>query len=279
MLATVLALASSLTYGISDFLGGLMSRSVGLLTVLLVSQSCALVLLAAIALTTGGQPPGGSFMLLAALAGISETVGVAALYRGFAAGVMSIIAPVAATAPVVPAVAGLLLGELPTPIQGVGAVLAITGIVLTSRAHTAPSPSDRTAVSIAFGSLAALGFGSFYVAMDAASETNVTWALLGARLIAVAIIATAALITRPRPTARAADLPMLALIGGLIVGADAAYTVASTQGLLVVVAVLSSLHPLVTIGLARHYLHERLQPPQQVGVVLCLAGIIALSAT
>lgn len=287
MLAITLALASSLTYGVSDFLGGVKSRSVALLGVLLVSQGISLVLLAVIVLTLGGGPPGGTFLLFAALAGVSETVGVAALYRGLAVGVMSIVAPVAATAPVVPVVAGVFLGELPAPIQGAGIVLAVTGIVITSRARSTAEPAVATepapagagvAASVVFGLLAALGFGSFYVAMDAASEAGVPWALLVARLTAVAIFVVAYSITRSPLAVRGADVPVLALIGVLIVGADAMYAVASTLGLLGVVAVLSSLYPLVTIGLARLYLDERLGRFQQVGIALCLCGAVAVSA-
>ena len=85
MLAIALALGSSLAYGVSDFLGGLKSRSLPLLAVLLVSQGTALVLLAGVVVPFGEGPPGGSFVLYAAIAGLSETVGVAALYRGLAA--------------------------------------------------------------------------------------------------------------------------------------------------------------------------------------------------
>jgi uncharacterized protein (DUF486 family) len=46
VLAIVLALASSVVYGLSDFLGGLKSRSLALLIVLLVSQGTALAALA-----------------------------------------------------------------------------------------------------------------------------------------------------------------------------------------------------------------------------------------
>ena len=117
MLTLTLALEASFAYGISDFLGGLTSRSVAFLPVLLVSQGTALILLSIIVISRGEGPPDGAFLLYAAIAGLSETVGVAALYRGLAVGVMSIVAPMAAAAPVVPVVVGIVLGEFPTPIQ------------------------------------------------------------------------------------------------------------------------------------------------------------------
>jgi drug/metabolite transporter (DMT)-like permease len=93
-------------------------------------------------------------------------------------------------------------------------------------------------------------------------------------VVAVTLFAAAFLARRPggRP-----ELPALMAIGVLIVCADSLYAVASTEGLLSVVAVLSSLFPVVTIALARFYLHERLGRAQQAGVVIALSGVVALS--
>ncbi|MQA86655.1 MAG: EamA family transporter [Streptosporangiales bacterium] len=158
-------------------------------------------------------------------------------------------------------------------------MFAVVGIVLSSRARSAAGPvAGGVAASVVLGLLSAFGFGSFYVAMDAASEGGVPWALFVARLTAVVIFVVAASVIRSPLAVGRADFPVLALIGVLIVSADAMYAVASTLGLLGVVAVLSSLYPLVTIGLARLYLHERLARPQQLGIALCLCGAVALSA-
>lgn len=279
MLAIALALAASLAYGVSDFLGGRKSRSVPLLGVLLVSQAAALVLACGVVLAFGGAPPGGDFLLYAALAGLCETVGVAALYRGLAVGVMSIVAPIAATAPMVSVAVALALGELPGPIQGVGIALALAGIALTS--WTRPSgdrSGSRVASSVILGSLAAIGFGVFYVAIDAASEGSVPWALLIARLAAVTMFIAASAVRRAPLAVRRAGVPGIALIGALIVTADTLYAIASTKGLLSVVVVLSSLYPLATMGLARVYLHERLDRLQLLGVATCLCGVVAISA-
>jgi hypothetical protein len=75
MLPILLALASSVAYGISDFLGGLKGRSVPLLAVLLVSQATALVVLSVIVIAFDPNPPSGSFLAGIALAafGIAAT--------------------------------------------------------------------------------------------------------------------------------------------------------------------------------------------------------------
>jgi drug/metabolite transporter (DMT)-like permease len=279
MLAIALALGSSLTYGVSDFLGGLKSRSLPLLAVLLVSQGAALLVLAAFVIPFGAGPPDGSFLVYAALAGLAEALGVAALYRGLAVGVMSIVAPVAATAPVVAIVFGLALGEVPSPVQGAGIALAAFGIVLTScQADSANLGRPGAGASVVFGLLTALGFGGFYVAMDAASEGEIPWALLVARVTAVCAFVAAILVTRPRLAMRRADVPVVASIGLLIIGADSLYAAATTKGLLSVVVVLSSLYPIVTIALARAFLDERVERRQVAGIALCLCGVVAIAA-
>jgi drug/metabolite transporter (DMT)-like permease len=112
-----------------------------------VSQGTALVL-ASMIVVARGERPGGSFVLYAAIAGLSEAVGVAALYRGLAVGAMSIVALVGgAIAPVVPVLVGILLGEFPTPIHGAGIVLAVAEIAITSWGR-------RSADAVAAGGLA-----------------------------------------------------------------------------------------------------------------------------
>jgi drug/metabolite transporter (DMT)-like permease len=279
MLAIFLALGASLAWGVSDFLGGLKSRAFPLFLVLLISQGAALIVLAVLVLALGEPPPAGKFVLFAVLAGIGETIGVAALYRGLAIGVMSIVAPVAATAPVVPLVVGLALGEEPGTLQAAGIVLAVVGIVvMATRSRAADERGQAVGLSVLFGALCALGFGSFYVAMDAASEGEIQWALLFARATSVAVFLAVVALTRPTPVPRRSEVPVIAFIGLLIIAADAMYATASTKGVLGVVAALSTLYPIVTIALARVYLRELVEPRQRLGIALSLSGVVAISA-
>jgi drug/metabolite transporter (DMT)-like permease len=72
-------------------------------------------------------------------------------------------------------------------------------------------------------------------------------------------------------------LPQLGAIGLLDTGANTMFAIATTGGLLSLVAVLGGLFPIVTVALAYLLLHERLQPMQRVGVLLALAGIPLIS--
>src|SRR5690242_3638527 len=102
MAAVLLALAASASWGVSDFLGGLKTRSLNVLTVLAVSQPAGLALLAVVVLGRWTVPGGGLWILWAMLAGVGAAIGIGALYRGLAVGSMGIVAPITATAPLIP---------------------------------------------------------------------------------------------------------------------------------------------------------------------------------
>ena len=60
--------------------------------------------------------------------------------------------------------------------------------------------------------------------------------------------------------------------------ANVAFATAATLGLLSLVAVLSSLYPVVTVGLAHLGQGERLAAGQWLGVALALTGVILITA-
>ena len=90
------------------------------------------------------------------------------------------------------------------------------------------------------------------------------------------IFAAVALLVRP-PVRRPA-LPGLAGIGLLDTAANVSYAAATTAGLLSVVAVLSSLYPVVTVGLAHRRLGRAAGRLAAAGVVLALGGAALISA-
>jgi drug/metabolite transporter (DMT)-like permease len=274
----VIALGASISWGISDFLGGLQSRRFSAFSVLLVSQPIGAVLAFALAAVAAGEPlPAGDFAL-AAVAGASVLLGLAAFYHGMALGSISVVATVGALGVLVPVVGGLIQGEQPTAIQGVGAAVAIAAVVLVSRE---PDPEWRRAnrTAVGFGALAALGFGVFLLLIDRAAETDPVWAVAAARAGGVTLLAAAALYVRPSlPPARGAVLGALLAIGFFDILANSLFAVASTQGILPLVSVAGSLYAAVTVLLARVFLGERLAPSQRVGVVLALAGVGMIAA-
>jgi drug/metabolite transporter (DMT)-like permease len=215
------------------------------------------------------------------LAGLVGTVGIAAFYRGLAVGTMSIVAPIASTGAALPVVVGLINGERPSALQAIGIAVAIAGVMLAARepadSERARPEAARTALGLAL--VAAVGIGVTFVALDrATASAGVAWTVLVQRTVEVSLLAAAALVVRPAlPRGRPALLA-IAAVGLLDVSAQALFSIATTQGLLSVVSVLSSLYPAVTVLLARTVLHERVSRLQEAGVVAILAGVVAISA-
>ena len=128
----VLALCAAALWGTGDFFGGLAARRASVLTVLFWSQLAGLAGLVVWTAASGSARPGAG-SLFAAGAGVAGVVGLGCLYRGLAVGAMGIVAPISATSPIVPLVVDLARGRSPAPVQWVGIVFAIAGIVLVSR--------------------------------------------------------------------------------------------------------------------------------------------------
>jgi drug/metabolite transporter (DMT)-like permease len=69
------------------------------------------------------------------------------------------------------------------------------------------------------------------------------------------------------------DLPLVVVVGLADVGANLAFGLASTRGLVSVVGLLGSLYPVVTVLLAQVVHGERLGRLQAAGVVGALGGV------
>ncbi len=274
MTALLLAFASSVSWGIADFLGGLKSRRLPLLNVLLASQGVGLALIGTFMLVRWEPPPGGDFALWAVFSGVAGVTGLAAFYRGLAVGNMGVVAPISATAAVVPVVVGIASGDRPATVQYVGLVLALAGVVLASREEV----SGGTARGAGFAVVSALGFGLFFVGIDNASDADIGWAMVVNRITGVSLLLAAFALLRPPLAARRNDIPVLATVGTLDIGANALFALASTEGLVSLVSVLGSLYPLTTVALAAVVLGERPHRVAQIGVATALAGVVLIAA-
>jgi drug/metabolite transporter (DMT)-like permease len=279
VLAVTLAFASSLCWGLADFLGGLQSRRRPLLTVLLLAQVAAVALGVAFVAASGDAFPPLGPAALAFGAGLAGCLALAAFYRGLAIGTMSIVAPVSATGAAVPVLVGIASGERPRVLQLAGIALAMVGIVLAAREPGGAPPGRAVRASLGLALLAALGFGSFFVLIDrATADGGVPWSLLLVRVGEVALLGSLAAVRRPALPGAPRDAAALLLIGALDFAATALFALATTEGFLSVVSVVGSLYPAVTVVLARAVLAERVSRSQEAGVLVTLAGVAAISA-
>jgi uncharacterized membrane protein len=279
MLAVALGLSSSVCWGLADFLGGIQSRRVSVLAVLLVSQGAGLLAIGIGVAIAAPPAPGIGDLWPAAVAGLAGALALSAFYRALAIGTMSIVAPISATGAAVPVIVGIATGDRPSALQLAGILAAVIGVILASRELDEDQPAGSPgATSIVLALLAALGFGTFFVGMHDAADASVPWALLTARAASVGGVMVAVLAVRTPIPGEPRRLGSLALVGLLDAGANGLYAWGSTEGLLSVVAVLGSMYPVSTVLLARAVLGERVRRIQEAGIIVALAGVALIAA-
>lgn len=276
MLAIVLALSASASWGSADFLGGLTTKRLSILTVSAVSQFAGFLFTLTVVLVIQPGLPSSRVIGIGLLAGVIGTIGLAALYSGLALGPMGVVAPIAAMSGIVPVVVGLAEGERPAPIQLLGVALAIIGVILAAR-HRDESGARVHPRAVGLALIAAGMLGLLVVLLDAGGSTDPAWTVLLVRVGALSLLAVALLVRRPSFAMGRGQLGTLAAVGVMDNGANLLFVLAAQRGLLSLIAVLASLYPVATVLLARGVLHERLGRTQVVGVVMALSGVALIA--
>nr|WP_268875604.1 EamA family transporter [Mycolicibacterium rutilum] len=276
----VLALASALGYGISDFVGGIASRRVAALRVVLVSYPIAMVLLAVLAAVVGGDVSHGA-VLWGVLCGVSQAFGVWWFYAALGSGPISVVSPLTAILVAgIPVGVGLALGERPGLIAGIGVVVALVAVVLVSREvsdeDVRPHRFTATVAWLTVGS--GVAFGMNFVLIDQAPVEAKLWPLVFARMSATALVVLIALVSRNLRPPTGTPLKLAVLAAFLDVGANIAMLLALQASLLSLAGVLMSLYPAATVLLAILVLRERVSRWQAVGMVLALAAVAMIAA-
>jgi drug/metabolite transporter (DMT)-like permease len=288
-MSAVLALITSLMWGLADFGGGLLTRRMPALTVVVVSQALAAAVLGVIVVFTGGWSEWGPQLWFAAAAGVVGPVGMLAFYKALAQGPMGVVSPLASLSVVVPVGTGLALGEHPDWLQGVGIVVAIIGVLLAGGPELRGAPVQRQTIALTL--ISALGFGAVMALIEHASTTmpGLFLALFVQRVCNMAIGGAALYVGLKRGTpalpakgmgSRALwmAIPALAFVGLADVAANGTYVLATESGPVTVAAVLASLYPVVTALAARAVLHERLRVIQAAGAGIALFGTVLLAS-
>jgi drug/metabolite transporter (DMT)-like permease len=281
-----LALAAALVYGASDFLGGLASRRTSTISVVIWSQGLGLLLLAVVVPLAGGHAL-ASDVAWGAICGVAGAAAIALLYRGLAIGTMGIVSPISAVLGAsIPLIFGVALrGERPTWFAYAGiaaALLAVTCVSVSGHNDDDRVARERTGFfppGVTEALLAGIGFGAFFIALAQTRAEAGMIPLLAARVTSVALLVASGLIFGGPAAVRVARpaLPIVFFCGTLDMGANVLYVLAAHRGMLAIVAVLTSLYPAATVGLAAIVLRERLGRLQWIGVALALGGVAAIA--
>lgn len=276
----ILALVASVLLGVSDFLGGTLARKVPLITVLLLSQVVAtLIVLPRLfveSVFTQMEPA----LFWGVIGGIATAIAVSSLFKALAIGTMGVVAPITSLSVLVPVIVGLAGGDTFNWVVGAGLVLAVLGTIFASGPEVrrnAAHPNGVTPIMLAI--VAAVGFGVANLSVAMGSAFNVTTTLLSNSVVVLIIYGLAALVLRTAPVATGRPLVGIIAIGVLGLTASLCFALASLDGALSLVAVLASLYPVVTVLLGWKFLGERLLRVQVLGVIVVFVGIAAVAAT
>ena len=272
----VLAVASALAYGASDFIGGVGSRAHSVWQVVVVGQGAGAVAMLAAGLALPGDPAATDFAW-ALLAGAGSATGSIFLYRGLARGRMGLVAPISAVgAAVLPLLAGVLFGERPGPLVWVGMLAALPGIWLVSRGP-ASSRSAGSRAALADGVLAGAGFGVLFIAL-AQISARAGLLPLAANQVTGAVVAAAAAAALRQVWRPSLDVLGWGSAAGLLGAAGTlGFMLATTATGLGISGVLASLYPAVTVLLAAGLLGERVGLGQRAGIGICTLAVAAMA--
>ncbi len=270
----ILALLSSLVWGLSDFLGGTLSKKRKAVAVIGGSQSFGLLFVSLLAIAFQTWTWNQSVWINGAIAGAMGLLGLVCFYTALATGQMGIVAPISSLSAVVPVTIGLVQGEQPSTMQLAGIVVALIGVILASGPELNGKVDPRPVLLALF---AAVTFGFCVYFMAQGARINPTMTVTAMRAVQVAIVIVLFLAIRNLGGLVKRDIPMLATIGASDAGANVLYTFAASLGLLSVVSVLGSLYPIVTVLLAWWIHKERLMRVQYIGIAITFSGVALLA--
>lgn len=277
-MAIVLALVSALVYGVSDYCGGRATRAAPLLAVTSLTQLTTVTATAVVVAVAGDPFPNGGDVAWSMAAGVMSISAVLSFYAALASGAMTVVAPITAiVSAVVPVVVGVASGERPSVLALTGVAAAIVAVALVSGlADRSERPTQPSIVALAL--IAGAGFGLLFVFLDRTSDASGFWPLLIGQATSLPIVAAAALVLRVplRAVTRSGFLAVAAGAGAVV--ANVSYLLATRRGLLSLVAVITSMYPASTVGLATLLDHERPGRSQLIGLGLAVVALGMVTA-
>lgn len=279
MTAILLALGSSIAFGLTDFLGGLAARRAHIFMLGSITQPLGLLLLLPVAFLVGGTVD-GEVWFWGVVSGLSGAITYVLLFRALAIGPMSVASPISALiAVVLPVVAGVMFGERLPLLGWVGIAVGMVAVLMVSQVHEdAPHPVSLKVILLSIG--AGVFISGFLVALERAPEDSGLWPVVIVRIVTTTLLLFAAVASRVVSRPSRDVFTLAAASTTLDVIATVAFMLATREGLLTVVAVITALYPAATVLMARLVLKEHLQVVQRLGLLLAAVavGVLAVVA-
>lgn len=276
-MAVLFALCAAAAYGVSDFVGGLASRRVPAITVLLLSYPVGAVLMAGLLGVYDG-PVSANTLAWSAGGGAAGLAGVALLYSALAAAPMNVVSPITAVlSAVVPVLVGVGIGERPGALAWLGIGIGLFAVVLISR-----QPEDHPHGPIGWrpilmAVLAGVGFGFYFVCLGRTDHDSGMWPVVLSRLASSALLLPLAVAGKSFVRMPSSVVAFAVVAGVLDATANAAFLLATRHGLLSLSGVITAMYPAGTVLLASLLLRERTGRVQRIGLALAAASVLLVT--
>ncbi len=280
-----LALAAAVLWGGGDFSGGMGVGAAGgktgaALRVVMLSHASSFAVLLAIVLLRREAVPHGALLGWGLLAGFCGGVSLTSFYMALSRGAMGASAAVSGLlAAAIPAGVSMTVEGAPSPLRIAGFLVAAVAIWMIAAGGPAAGAGVSTMV---LAVIAGVGFGVYFVALRMSNPAGVfmpmalarVGSLLTCGLLFVGLSGFGA--TGESSMTRKAALWAVAA-GALDTSGNLLFIAATRLGRLDVAAVLASLYPATTIGLAAWVLGERMGRRQVVGMIVAASAVLMIT--
>lgn len=271
----LLASATAVLFGISDFLGGFASRRDAALAVTARAYLLGVVVMAAATLIFPGARVAPADLAWGTVGGLCGGLGVMALYAALACGRMSIVAPTtAALSGSLPALFDMVRGTAIRPLALLGLGLAIVAVIVVSATAGEKEEHELPRRALVLSIISGVLFAGAFLAFSFAGRGSGFAPLVAARVVSGGLLTVLAAVRLRRVRLLPGALAPTVAAGALDATATVTMITAIRLGPLAIASVLGSLYPVVTILLARFVLGERLRGLQRLGIVLALVAVL-----
>jgi drug/metabolite transporter (DMT)-like permease len=276
-MTVVLALFAAAFYGVSDFAGGLASRSSKAFTVLLYNYPAGAVVMAALLPLFPGHVSMAT-LLWSAGAGAVGLAGVSLLYSSLGRAPMNVVSPITAVlSAAVPVLFGVVQGERPSSLAWIGMLAGMLAVIMISRTPESHPHGriGRTALLMSLG--AGVGFGFYFILLARTNHDSGLWPVVIARITAAALVVPLALRSGAAVALRGRLLALAVGSGVLDAGANLFFLLATRHGYLSIASVITALYPAGTVVLAVGVLKEHTGRLQRVGLALAAGAVVLIT--
>lgn len=287
-MSIALGLGAAIAWGVADFFARFATHRVGNFRALLYMQLVGFAMLSAWLILI---PPGITWewqtIGISAIVSLATTCAGLALYRAFQIGLLSIVAPIAASSGMIILPLGLISGQKINALQLTGLLFIIFGVIMASTPlgvrKLKPAEfelPEKKLRGVGWALLSATFFGCSFWGLSFITPTlgGVVPVWEGRLIGPILIVSLGRIIGQNLKLPELKVLPLIFSIGILDTTAFVLYSlgVGSPDG--AIVAVISSLFSAITVLLAFIFLREKLAPNQWFGVLLILGGVVLVGA-